>query len=129
MATDKIQRNKVLLWTNPDPSQLVPDTVNLSLSGYDSLEFECLRTDNLAQTYLVKSAIGASSSSPVVTDLTNVRIEPSNGGLNSITIMSRIADVYSTGVVFHDANMIYNGTTYAGWNNRAIVYRIWGIRN
>ena len=127
MATGTIQSNRVLLWTNQSPSTLAPQTVNLSLSAYSCVEIECTRIGDTGEAYFVLSPIG-SNSVPNTIDLTNTRLEVDNGNLNAITILTRKADIYSSGIVFHEGNMLYNGTSYAGWNNRAVPYRIWGLR-
>ena len=118
---------RVLLWTNPTPSTLAAGTQNFSMSGYSQIEIECTRNGSTSQTYFVRSGIGTSSS-PVTVDLTSIRLETGNSNLNSITLMTRTADVYSTGIVFSSGQMIYNGGLYKDWDSRAVPYRVWGIR-
>lgn len=118
---------RVLLWTNPTPSTLAAGTQNFSMSGYSQIEIECRRTGDASGTYLVRSGIGTSSS-PIIVDLTTIRLETGNPNLNAITLMTRTADVYSTGIVFSSGQMIYNGALYTNWDNRAVPYRVWGIR-
>ena len=118
---------RVLLWTNPTPSTLAAGTQTFSMSGYSQIEIECTRTGSTSQTYFVKAGIGTSSS-PVTVDLTTVRIDTEKTNLNAITLMTRTANVYSTGITFSSGQMIYDGELYKNLDNRAIPYRVWGIR-
>ncbi len=118
---------RVLLWTNPTPSTLAAGTQNFSMSGYSQIEIECTRAGSTSETYFVRSGIGTSSSA-VTVDLTTIRLETGNSNLNAITLMTRTADVYSSGIVFSSGQMIYNGALYTNWDNRAVPYRVWGIR-
>ena len=126
-ARENLGLVRTLLWTNPDPYTLAASTQNFSMSGYSQIEIECRRTGDASGTYFVRSGIGTSSS-PVVVDLTTIRLETGNSNLNAITLMTRTADVYSTGIVFSSGQMIYNGELYKNWDNRAVPYRVWGIR-
>ena len=126
-ARENLGLVRTLLWTNPDPYTLAAGTQNFSMSGYSQIEIECRRTGDASGTYFVRSGIGTSSS-PVVVDLTTIRLETGNSNLNAITLMTRTADVYSTGIVFSSGQMIYNGELYKNWDNRAVPYRVWGIR-
>ena len=123
------KETRVLLWTNPHPASFSAGTVNVDMSGYDNIEIECTRTGGTDQTYIVKSGVGSSSSASVTVDLTTIRLETGNSNLNAITLMTRTADVYATGIVFSSGQMIYNGALYKDWDNRAVPYRIWGIKD
>lgn len=118
---------RTLLWINPTPSTLAAGAQNFSMSGYSQIEIECRRTGDASGTYFVRSGIGTSSS-PVIIDLTTIHLETGNSNLNAITLMTRTADVYSTGIVFSSGQMIYNGELYKNWDSRAVPYRVWGIR-
>lgn len=126
-ARENLGLGRVLLWTNPDPSTLAAGTHNFSMSGYIQIEIECRRTGDASGTYFVRSGIGTSSSA-VTVDLTTIRLDTTKSGFNTIVVMSRTADVYSTGIVFSSGQMIYDGTYYKDWDNRAVPYRVWGIR-
>ena len=119
--------SRTLLWTNPTPDTLAAGTVNVNMDGYDNIEIECTRNGDTSKTYFVRSGIGTSSR-PVTVDLTSIYLETENSNLNAITLMTRTADVYSTGIVFSSGKMIYNGELYKDWDSRAVPYRIWGIK-
>lgn len=119
--------SRTLLWTNSTPNTLAAGTVNIDMSGYDDVEIECTRTGSTDQVYFTKSAIGTSSVA-VVVDLTTIRLETGNSNLNAITLMTRTADVYSSGIVFSSGQMIYNGALYTNWDSRAVPYRVWGVK-
>lgn len=119
--------SRTLLWTNPDPTTLAAGTANVNMDGYDNIEIECTRTGDSSETYFVRSGIGTSSSA-VTVDLTTIRLDTTKSTFNALVVMTRTADVYSTGIVFSSGQMIFDGTYYKDWDNRAVPYRIWGIK-
>lgn len=119
--------SRTLLWTNPDPSSLAAGTVNVNMSGYDHIEIECTRTGSASETYFVMSGIGTESSG-VTVDLTTIRIDTTKSDFNAMVVMTRTATVYLLGIVFSSGQMIFDGTYYKDWDNRAVPYRIWGIK-
>lgn len=130
MANGAVQRaaRRDLLWTNPNPGTLSAGTVNVDMSGYDNIEIECTETGNPPQrTYYVKCPIGTDSSAAQCT-LTTFFFNRDLSGYAALGVMSRYADIYLHGINFGSGDMLYNGSYYQNWDNRAVPYRIWGIK-
>lgn len=120
---------RFLLWTNSDPSTLSATTINVNLNGFDFVEIEWTNSgDTNIRRNFTRCAIGTESAA-VATSISSLFIDTELSGTNSLTVMSRNLDVYLLGIVFGSGNMIYNGQLYTNWDNRAVPYRIWGIKN
>lgn len=120
--------SRTLLWTNPNPSTLAAGTVNVDMAGYDYVEIECTETGNPPmRTFFVKCPIGTDSTG-AETALTTFFFNRDLAGINALGVMSRYARVYLQGIVFNSGDMLYDGTYYKDWDNRAVPYRIWGIK-
>ena len=119
---------RVLLWTNPNVSGLAAGIVNVDMTGYDNIEIECTETGNPPQrTYYVKCPIGTDTTAAQIT-LTTFFFNRDLSGYGALGVMSRYADIYLHGINFGSGDMLYNGTYYQNWDNRAVPYRIWGIK-
>lgn len=120
--------SRTLLWTNPTPDTLAAGTVSIDMSGYDLIEIECTETGNPpARTYFVKCPIGTENAAAQST-LTTFFFNRDLTGYNALGVMSRYANVYLRGIVFDSGDMLYDGTYYKNWDNRAVPYRVWGIK-
>lgn len=120
--------SRTLLWTNPDPATLAAGTVNVNMDGYDHIEIECTETGNPpSRTFFVKCPIGTDTTY-VETALTTVFFNRDLTEINALGVMSRYADVFLHGIIFTSGDMLYDGKYYKNWDNRAVPYRIWGIK-
>lgn len=120
--------SRTLLWTNPTPNTLAAGTVNVNMDGYDHIEIECTETGNIPmRTFFVKCPIGTDDTA-AETALTTFFFNRDLTGINALGVMSRYARVYRRGIVFDSGDMLYDGTYYKNWDNRAVPYRIWGIK-
>ena len=119
---------RVLLWTNPDPAILAAGTVNVNMDGYDHIEIECTEAGHPPmRTFFVKCPIGTDDTG-AETSLTTFFFNRDLTGINALGVMSRYARVYLHGIIFTGGDMLYDGTYYKDWDNRAVPYRIWGIK-
>lgn len=120
--------SRTLLWTNPNPSILAAGTVNVDMDGYDYVEIECTETGNTPmRTFFVKCPIGTDTTY-AETALTTFFFNRDLTGINALGVMSRYARVYLHGIIFTGGDMLYDATYYKDWDNRAVPYRIWGIK-
>lgn len=129
MAKEKIQHGtkRDLLWTNSSDS-LGAGTVNVNMDGYDCIEIECTETGHPpSRTFFVRCPIGTDTVG-VETILTTVFFNRDKANMNAIGIMSRSATVYLHGIIFSSGDMLYDGTYHQSWDQRAVPYRIWGIK-
>ena len=114
---------KDLLWTNPHPTaDFGAQTLSLSIpaSLYRSVTVEFLpfgETNTRACTECPVGAGGALFYAFLNTDTTG-------SGIAFINAVSRSFSVSNTGIVFQNGQMLYNGSVYTNWANRAIPFKV-----
>lgn len=116
---------KKLLWTNSSPSAaFAAQTIGLNLSEYDEVEIVATFLGNIVNTYSVRCPVGAGSN--LAYQLLNT--ETATNASTFINGVARDFSVNTSGITFGNGQMTYNGNAYTNWSDRAIPYKIYGIK-
>lgn len=119
---------RVLLWNNWNTSDVSPQTISMDLSGYKFIEVIFDPFSSLGRIQCQRCLVGPSSSTPYSATLQYYYLRTDATGTASVTAVSRDIDVYSSGVVIGNGQMLYNNTKYNDWPSRCRPIQIWGIR-
>ena len=115
-----------LLWTNPSPTTaFVAQTVPLDLSNYDAVKIVALFVENTNSSFVTELPVGSEDRAISYFYLNTTNTTNASTFLNGC---SRTASVSTTGITFGKGQMIYIGNSYVDWNNRAIPWKIYGIK-
>lgn len=127
-AADCTQEARVLLWNNWNTRDVSPQTINMDLSGYKFIEVLFDPFAALGKIQCQRCLVGPSSSSAYTATLQYYFLRTDATGTASVTAVSRDIDVYSSGIVIGNGQMLYNNTKYNDWPSRCRPIQIWGIR-
>ena len=119
---------RVLLWNNWNTSDVSPQTISMDLSGYKFIEVIFDPFSSLGRIQCQRCLVGPSSSTPYSATLQYYYLKTDATGTASLTAVSRDIDVYSSGIVIGNGQMLYNNTKYNDWPSRCRPIQIWGIR-
>lgn len=119
---------RVLLWNNWNTSDVNPQTISMDLSGYKFIEVIFDPFSALGRIQCQRCLVGPSSSSAYSATLQYYYLRTDATGTASVTAVSRDIDVYSSGIVIGNGQMLYNNTKYNDWPGRCRPIQIWGIR-
>lgn len=112
---DDISHQRVLLWTNPNPtSAFNAKTLTLDLSDYSSVEIVSEHWINNSISTINKVDVG----------MTVICVNPN---MSNSTIAIRSATVSTTGITFSSGSSI-TGTSMSSNDNGAIPLKIYGIK-
>lgn len=119
---------RVLLWNNWNTNDVNPQTINMDLSGYKFIDVLFDPFAALGRIQCQRCLVGPNSSTPYVATLQYYYLRTDATGTASLTAVSRDIDVYSSGIVIGNGQMLYNNTKYNDWPGRCRPLQIWGIR-
>jgi hypothetical protein len=127
MATGTIITEECLLWTNPSSFPTggwAAQTVTLDLSPYRFVRIVFAPFDDLGQQAVTECPVGAGSA------LFYMQFDTGHTSSASTFIngTARNFSVTTSGIQFQAGQMVYNGGAYKDWNNRAVPYKIYGIK-
>lgn len=128
MATTSVDKvtQTVLLWTNSNPTVSFPaQTIPLDLSSYDAVKIVALFVENTISSFVTELPVGSEDRAISYFYLNTTNTTNASTFLNGC---SRTASVRTTGITFGNGQMIYVGNAYVDWNNRAIPWKIYGIK-
>jgi hypothetical protein len=127
-AADCTPEARVLLWNNWNTSDVSPQTINMDLSRYKFIEVVFAPFSDLTNIQCQRCLVGPSSSSAYTATLQYYFLRTDATGTASVTAVSRGLDVYSSGIVIGNGQMLYSNTKYNDWPSRCRPLQIWGIR-
>ena len=119
---------RVLLWNNWNTNDVNPQTISMDLSGYKFIEVIFDPFSALGKIQCQRCLVGPSSSTSYSATLQYYYLKTDATGTASLTAVSRDIDVYSSGIVIGNGQMLYNNTKYNDWPSRCRPIQIWGIR-
>ena len=128
--TDQAELSK-LLWSSDATGNFPAQTVSLDLSKYDFVDIavkflgEAEWDAPANMTAVCRCKVGARGALSIV----HLNTDTAQNATNFINIVTRLATVSNTGVIFTSGQMTYAGGAYANWANRCVPYRIWGIKS
>lgn len=128
MATTGVERvtQTVLLWTNPNPTtSFTAQTIPLDLSNYDAVKIVALFVENTNSSFVCELPVGSTDRAISYFFLLTAT---SSDAAHFINGVSRPASVGTNGVIFGRGQMVYNSGAYVDWDNRAIPWKIYGIK-
>ena len=114
--------HRTLLWTNPNTTYST-GKVSLSLSDYDEIEILCAAWQTSGYFYS-RCPVGKDGLMQFISYSTD-----STGSVqNFINTAMRKYSVATSGVTFQNGQMLYAGSIYQNWSNRAVPLKIYGIK-
>lgn len=128
MATTSVDKvtQTTLLWTNSNPTvAFSAQTISLDLSNYDAVKIVALFVDNTNSAFTCELPVGSTDRAISYFFLLT---ETSSDAAHFINGVSRSASVDTNGIVFGRGQMVYNSSAYVDWDNRAIPWKIYGIK-
>lgn len=120
MASGKIPKNWVLLWTNPSPnSDFVAQTVSIDLTNYETIAIASYDQGNSPGTFLFTKGVGTNVSWSYVRTWTG-------GG----ALYQRFLSISNNGVTFQAGRMLDlpSNSYNANYNTGTKPYKIYGIK-
>lgn len=124
MATGTINSNMVLLWTGTTTESFGPQTISLDLSSYAFVDIVYSPWGGTGELAVQRFVVGANSE----LSYTKTSNDDASDAQHFLNGTYRTVNVTTTGVTFGAGSMIYAGGAYQPWNNRAIPYKIYGIK-
>lgn len=122
-----IPETRTLLWENWSTADVAAQTIPLDLSQYTYIDVVFDPFSDLTRIAVARGKVGHGNPNYYRMALQFFYLE-SGTGTAALTAVSRIIDVYYTGVVIAKGQMLYNNTKYEDWNSRARPLQIWGIK-
>ena len=118
-----LPHSRTTLWTNPTRQPIQAGDIMLDLTPYDYViilfSFTSLATEGNSS---VEGIIGSS------VDMFECRIDDTQTGFATINACQRRATILSDRITFTSGTMLYQGTLYTNWDNRAIPTEIIGVK-
>lgn len=128
MATTSVNKvtQTTLLWTNSNPTAAFSaQTIYLDLSNYDAVKIVALFVENTNSAFTCELPVGSADRAISYFFLLTAT---SSDAAHFINGVSRNASVGTDGIAFGSGQMVYNSASYVDWNNRAIPWKIYGVK-
>ena len=112
-----------LLWENPNPSaEFAAQTVNVNLSGYDTIEIVTTFSAGGTNRFRTKLALGENTLLSTVGEVV--------GASMKMYMVGRNCSTNANGVIFNTGGYKYfDAAAFVESNTYAVPYRIYGVRN
>ena len=114
-----------LLWTNNDITQsFAAQTISIDLSDYSFVDIVFSPWGGTSELAVSRFVVGATSE----LSYTKTSSDSTSDAQHFLNGTYRGINITATGISVGTGQMIYAGGAYQNWNNRAIPYKIYGIK-